>query len=70
MQITQYKCIICDKVTSGRRTGKHSDGSERYPRRHKGPDGEPCPGNYEFAEWISVEGSMNMITGRVKMGVD
>ncbi len=69
MHITRYKCVVCGKLTAGRQTGKHSDRSERFPRRHNGPDGEPCPGNIEFAEWIDVEGSWNSITGRVKMGV-
>lgn len=68
MQIIRYKCVICGKITTGRRTGRYSDLSERFPRLHNGPDGDPCEGNYEFSEWIEVEGSFNAITGRTKMG--
>ncbi len=68
MHITRFKCVICGKISSGRLTGRYSDRTERYPRRHKGADGNPCPGNIEYAEWVDVEGSTNAITGKVKMG--
>jgi hypothetical protein len=54
-------CAVCGKATKGGRaprlafgrsgTGKVGDGTFRYPRRHKGPDGEPCPGNIEEGVW-------------------
>lgn len=68
MKIIRFKCVICGKISDGRRTGRYSDLSERYPRRHKGSDGKPCPGNIEFAEWVEVEGNSNAISGRTKMG--
>ncbi len=54
---TQFKCVVCGKLTAGRisREGRfESDISHRFPRRHKGKDGEPCPGNIEDAEWVDV----------------
>ena len=48
-------CVVCGKVTKGGRLpreGRHTgDGSERFPRRHKGADGRACPGNIEFGIW-------------------
>ncbi len=32
-----------------------NDGTMRYPRRHKGVDGKPCPGNMLEAEWTDIE---------------
>ena len=66
MKVTRFKCVVCGKITAGRQTGRYSDRSERYPRRHAGPDGEWCPGNIEYAEWVEVEGSYNSITGKTK----
>ena len=66
MKVLRFKCVICGKITAGRRTGRWADDSERYPRRHKGPDGKSCEGNYEFAEWVEVDGSWNAITGKTK----
>ncbi len=57
MKRTRFRCVICGKVTAGRlgRVGRHvGDGSARFPRRHKGADGQPCPGNVYDAEWIDV----------------
>ena len=55
---TRFKCIICGKVTTGRMPRengrRHGDGSERFPRRHNGTDGKPCPGNVLEAEWIDT----------------
>lgn len=56
-QRTYFKCVVCGKLTAGRvpRDGWiRGDRSERFPRRHN-VDGEPCPGNIEFTEWISVK---------------
>lgn len=48
-------CTVCGKVTKGGRLpreGRHTgDGSERFPRRHKGKDGHVCPGVYLFGIW-------------------
>lgn len=49
------QCAVCGKETAnGRlpREGAHTgDGSERYPRRHKGADGRVCAGVFEFGVW-------------------
>lgn len=55
MSKLQFRCVVCGKLTAGRlpRTGRHTgDGTYHYPRRHKGKDGKPCPGNIKEAEWI------------------
>lgn len=58
----RVRCVVCGKVSGGRLprlpwgrhgTGRVGDGTFRFPRRHKGPDGQPCPGNIEEAEWLS-----------------
>ncbi|UTC28763.1 hypothetical protein MARCHEWKA_02510 [Brevundimonas phage vB_BpoS-Marchewka] len=50
------QCVVCGKQTAnGRlpRLGRHKgDGSERFPRRHRGRDGEICPGVFEFGSWL------------------
>jgi integrase/recombinase XerC len=54
---TKFRCAACGKVTSGRlpRDGSYpGDGSVFFPRRHAGPDGKPCLGNRQAAEWITV----------------
>ncbi|UTU07738.1 hypothetical protein CcrC1_gp054c [Caulobacter phage C1] len=54
-QPTRFKCVVCGKLSAGRlpREGRHvGDGSERFPRRHKGGDGADCPGNILYAEWV------------------
>ena len=54
-EVARFKCVECGKLSTGRlpRDGRHvGDGTVRYPRRHKGPDGKPCPGNIEEAEWV------------------
>ena len=59
---TKYKCVVCGKLTAGRKT---FDDAERWPRRHKGKDGEPCPGNIVATEeWIEVEQSQEAEDGR------
>lgn len=51
--LNQFRCTACGKITAGRvPTG--GDGTFRYPRRHKGPDGATCPGCYTEAEWVTV----------------
>jgi len=52
--ITRYKCAVCGKLTDGR-LPKEGDGSFYYPRRHKGINGQPCPGNVIEAEWVEVD---------------
>jgi hypothetical protein len=54
---TRFKCVVCGKLTGGRLTARGwlSDRSERFPRRHNGPNGRFCEGNFEFAEWIDVD---------------
>lgn len=53
------QCRACGKETAnGRlpREGRHTgDGSERFPRRHKGADGRVCPGVFEFGVWIDPQ---------------
>jgi integrase/recombinase XerC len=54
---TKFRCAACGKVTSGQlpRDGSYpGDGTVYFPRRHDGPDGKPCPGNTQEAEWITV----------------
>lgn len=57
-QQTRFQCVVCGKITAGRvpvsftNHRERGDGTFRYPRRHKGPDGQPCPGNIEEAEWV------------------
>lgn len=51
----RVKCSECGKVTAARlpRDGRlKGDGSAWFPRRHN-VNGEPCPGNFEFAEIIN-----------------
>ncbi len=43
---TYYKCIVCGKLTPGRKP-KNGDGTFMYPRRHGN-----CTGNLLEAEWI------------------
>ncbi len=55
---TRFRCVICGKITAGRlgRAGRHTgDGSARFPRKHNGADGRPCPGNVFDADWIDVD---------------
>jgi site-specific recombinase XerD len=54
---TKFRCGICGKISAGRqhRDESHPDaGSVTWPRRHTGPDGQPCPGNSQEAERISI----------------
>lgn len=50
------QCVVCDKQTAnGRRPMEgrvRGDGSERYPRRHRGDDGRVCPGVFALGRWI------------------
>jgi len=42
-------CAVCGKAT---KAGRHTpDDTVRYPRRHKGQDGLPCPGNIIEGVW-------------------
>jgi hypothetical protein len=50
---TKFQCVVCGKLTSGRMP-KKGDSSARFPRRHNGTNGKPCPGNIEEAKWIDV----------------
>jgi hypothetical protein len=58
---TRFKCVVCGKLTAGRlpvnphNHRERGDGTFWYPRRHKGKDGEPCPGNIEEAQIIEVK---------------
>ena len=55
-KVTRFKCVECGKLSTGRlpRDGRYvGDGTVRYPRRHKGPGGKPCPGNIKEAEWVT-----------------
>lgn len=45
------RCPVCGKLSTGR-CPRWGDGTFRYPRRHLGPDGEPCPGNIMEGEWV------------------
>ena len=48
----RVRCAICGKTSAGRRP-RGGDGTFLFPRRHKGPDGEPCDGNVREADWIT-----------------
>lgn len=56
----RYRCVVCGAVTAGRRPvhphhhRERGDGTLYFPRRHHGPDGEPCVGNTEYAAIIDV----------------
>ena len=56
---TVFVCASCGKETAGRLPRANGrtlgDGTVRYPRRHKGPDGRPCPGNILEAAWRDVD---------------
>lgn len=58
--VTRFKCAVCGKVTAGRvpvnprNHRERGDGTFRYPRKHRGPDGKPCPGNSQEAKWVNV----------------
>ncbi len=65
MKITQFKCARCGKVTSGRQP-RRGDGSLVYPRRHR-IAGKLCEGSFEEAQWVTVNGSINHLTGQTKM---
>ena len=58
LKATEFKCIVCGKLTAGRipRDESHHAGdlTARFPRRHKDHDGIPCPGNIQEAEWVNV----------------
>lgn len=60
-KVTRFKCPVCGKITAGRlpvnqsRHRERGDGTFYFPRRHNGPDGEPCPGNIEEAIWVDLE---------------
>jgi len=53
--VTRFQCVICGKITSGRKPHAWWDGNTdyRYPRRHK-VNGQPCKGNLLEAEWVDV----------------
>lgn len=55
---TRFRCPVCGKITAGRIPREHGhhygDLTVRFPRRHKGSDGKPCPGNIKEAEWVDV----------------
>lgn len=44
----RFRCAVCGKPTAGR-LPRGGDGTFYYPRRHQGPDGKPCEGNYREA---------------------
>lgn len=48
---TRFECVVCGKLTAGCIPAR-GDGTFRYPRRHNGKDGKPCPGNGREAEWV------------------
>ncbi|MCY1281891.1 hypothetical protein D9M69_324160 [compost metagenome] len=49
-----FRCVVCGQLSAGRipRRGRE-DGSFGYPR-HKGQDGQICPGCFEEAGWIEA----------------
>lgn len=49
-QTPRYNCSICGKPTAGR-VPRGGDGTFILPRRHNGPDGQPCRGNIEEVVW-------------------
>lgn len=54
---TRFKCVVCGKLTGGRIPARgRGDGSFRFPRRHRRPDGKDCPGNILEAEWVDLRG--------------
>jgi hypothetical protein len=53
--MTGFRCVKCGKISAGRmpRKGRHTgDTTVRFPRLHRGADGQPCPGNVWEAEWV------------------
>lgn len=77
MQAFAYRCAVCRKLTAGRKPRGGGDGTFFYPRRHPGPDGKPCAGNIEEAEWVEIEptpppsGSIRSLFGkRVRLLVE
>jgi hypothetical protein len=60
---TVFRCPCCGKETAGR-LPKRGDRTFRYPRRHKGPDGKPCPGNIEEAKWINIPDKKTIVGKR------
>lgn len=63
MRKTRFRCVVCGKFTAGK-VPPAGDLSERFPRRHKSEYGDPCPGVYQFAEWVDVDdGEGEMVEG-------
>lgn len=54
---TRFRCVVCGKVTAGRRPRnphnhrERADGTAMFPRWHY-VGGKPCEGNYSEAEWV------------------
>ncbi len=55
----KVKCQECGRIGGSRlpRDGRFpGDGTFLYPRRHKGANGQPCPGNLREALWPKRDG--------------
>lgn len=66
LYITRFRCAVCGKLTAGRKTGRGTDGTARYARKHDAirdttydetgfkdqREGEPCIGSVVEAEWV------------------
>lgn len=51
----RYACAVCGHISEGRllETGsEQTDPSMRFPKKHKGSDGQPCAGNYRYARIV------------------
>jgi hypothetical protein len=51
----RYACAVCGHISDGRlleEGSEQTNPSMRFPKRHKGPDGQPCAGNYRYARLV------------------
>lgn len=51
----RYACAVCGHISDGRLLeagSEQTDPSMRFPKKHKGPDGQPCAGNYRYARTV------------------
>lgn len=58
----RYACVVCGKISSGHLPPEGFDRvgeAKRLPTRHHGKDGQPCAGNYRYAELVREAGSLS-----------
>lgn len=71
----KFKCAHCGKLTAGGRLPRDGhvkgDGTFRFPRRHKGADGQSCDGNIMEAEWIETARPRQVVPARsIERGIE